>query len=232
MYNLYAAVLLALSSVSLVSGGCIDRDPAEWPVQDISELRKRSEKELAAIFAKGCVEDESFMLGTKYGEMIWVDLPEPFRSAYTGLFNLAFQGFFVQKTVCKGEDLYFYFVLLNPFDGGKVFKSQYGWFTAKVTKGQLPDEKQRIDDAPSYLFDYRITKEECPDQVSPFGRLKYPFDNAPILNTVLDEGRIVGIDKENRPIILLRIFFEVMPGKFALWEHGLMLGNPLDGGTA
>jgi len=168
--------------------------------------------------------------GPTYGEVVAANLIEPLSSLYAQLFGLVWEGSFMQKTNCKGKDLFFYFILLNPLDGANILKSQFTWFTAKATVGLLPDKAQRLDDKPVYLFDYSISQQDCPDEVSPWGRQKYPFDNPPILKGVIDEARIVGVDEEKRPIQLQRVFIQVLPGVYKLWEYAALLSNPVSSG--
>ncbi|CEL99416.1 unnamed protein product [Vitrella brassicaformis CCMP3155] len=191
---LWPLLLLALSPVAHVSGGCLNRD--DLPVLEMSDLKKLSIKQLDEIFTKGCIEEEP-LLGPHWGGILNSILHEPAEDIYRGLFGLVFEGALFQKTSCKGEDLWFYFPLLNPFDGGKLFKSQVTLFTARVTTGQFPHEK------------HRISKEDCPDLASPWGRLKYPLDNPPILKDIIDEARIVGVDEKGRAIILNRAFLKI-----------------------
>ena len=56
---------------------------------------------------------------------------------------------------------------------------------------------------------------------------KYPFDNPPPMNMLIDESKIVGVDKDNRPIQLNRVFVKVLPGVLVPLQYEALLGNPL-----
>ncbi|CEM03582.1 unnamed protein product [Vitrella brassicaformis CCMP3155] len=222
---------VALRSLPLASSGgsrCIDRD--DLPVSDISQLFKRSKKELDAIFTRGCIEQGQFPMGVTKGELVWATgvLPPVAQLLYGEAFELVWEGSFLQKTVCDGRDFFFYFSLLNPLvDGAKLGVGQVVAMPAKAGVGRLADPKVRLDDQLSYVYDFGISKtEDCLDQVSPFGRQRYPFDNVFPINLVREEGRIVGVDDTGRTIELQRDFFEVLDGMLVPFQYEAMLAGP------
>ena len=52
----------------------------------------------------------------------------------------------------------------------QLAQSQITFFPAKAYIGRLPDEKAQLDDCEAYIYDYSISKTDCPDEVSLLGR--------------------------------------------------------------
>ena len=114
----------------------------------------------------------------------------------------------------------------------QLFKSQVTWFPAKASIGKLPDKHKRLDDKKSYLYDYSVSKTDCPDEVSPWGRQKYPFDNPPPLKLLYDEARIVGV-YDDKPIQLVRVFLNVYDGLLIpVWYEMYVSGEQPKGDDA